>query len=699
VIYLACLILSGLIYWSCQVGNLAGFANAKRTVLAMYRAADAGLIRSARSSLLPLTAVAVSWAIARVFPTASSETPRPAIAAAYVLLAVIAGGLSTILLAYIALNWIRVSALRTISAALASADRLLVTVARSSAALALLIEGLGFAFSAGIAMLCWATSAAGPAPAAPQIHALLNAAQVLSDFAMGAILVGFAMQASGTTYRMCSRMGSAIATHDANLGDQDPRNPSTIADAAGIQLGQLIPDTLDAFCSSLCSNALLLFMLWTLRTDGASSLPASYLLLPLVLRAFGALATVFATASMRTMESLNPASALLRAQAVFVVIVIGAIGGGCTWLVPEQLLKLTLCGLVGLLVPLAMGHWQAFVVNRAVLRSKAPRTNSESFWAEGLSIGMLAVAGPLALLLAVLICILRLGPSTGAGHAEWLAPMVCYLGMGIAMPFCITIEAARPLVALSRRAVHLIDSLRVDDGQRRLARLEEASYSAASHAISAQTQTSVGMPLLAALAIGILAKGPHSVSVSPEIFSTLYVFPLSLLVPLAVLLQGSLRASRAISNEVRRQLSGFPQEAGVFRVPAEFTPSYRNCVDIASRESTRRLGLSSAAFVAIPLVYSAVLFRAVRETGPAGRALGLYLGVIAVAVSALGFILEAASDFANKTWSRTPRATNFQQSIAIGDVMQHLATHATPAVRLLAKATVIVALSYSPYVL
>jgi len=137
----------------------------------------------------------------------------------------------------------------------------------------------------------------------------------------------------------------------------------------------------------------------------------------------------------------------------------------------------------------------------------------------------------------------------------------------------------------------------------------------------------------------------------------------------------------------------------VFRVPADFTPSYRNCVDIASRESTRNLGIPSVALVAIPLAAGAIVCWWLRDTGPTGHALALYVGVVAVTVSVVGFILEAASDFANKAGTRTPRGINSQQSMTVGDAIHHLAIHSPPAIRLLAKATAIVALTYSPYVL
>jgi steroid 5-alpha reductase family enzyme len=100
----------------------------------------------------------------------------------------------------------------------------------------------------------------------------------------------------------------------------------------------------------------------------------------------------------------------------------------------------------------------------------------------------------------------------------------------------------------------------------------------------------------------------------------------------------------------------------------------------------------------MPLAYGAIVCR-VPHTALAGQTLALYLGLIAVSVVVVGFILEAASDFANQVYIRTPRTTPSQHPLVVSDAIHHFATHATPAVRLLAKAAVIVALTYTPYVL
>ena len=667
-------------------------------MLAMHRATDAGLFLSIRSSGIFVVAAIGLWVYARLFATSVSSPRNSTVTAVYTALASIAGGITTSLLAQMTVRWARASAIRTIAAALSSVDRLLVTVLRSSVALALVVEGIGFVCSGGIAALCWATKPQSISNVDSGASILLSTMQVLADFSIGAILVTLAIQSSGTTYRISTQIGSAVATNDANLGDHDPRNPSTIAGAAGTQLGQLVPNVLDAFCTALCANVLLMALLLNLRGEASSTLPAPYLLMPVVLRAFGVLASAFAAASARTMEALNPRSALLRSEIVFIVVVIGAICGSCTWLVPEQMARLSVCAMVGFLLPLGLSHLQDLVVSRTVQVSKSARSSAENPWGEGLFAGMLWLVAPMLILFVVMAAVLRIGVATGLGDGQWLAVTLCYLGMGISLPFCVTIESAHPLVSLARRTAHLIDSLRVDDGQRRLARLEETTRAAMFHAVSTQTQAAIGMPLLAALAIGMLAKGSGAKVAGTEVFSALYVCPIAFFVPLALILQSSLRASKAVANEVRRQLGGFAQDAGVFRVPAEFTPSYRNCVDIAARESTRKVALPSVAFVAIPLIYGVILCLLAKTPAQIGQALALFLSVVAIVTSVVGFVFEAANNFTNKVRGRSLRGANSQHSSTVGCTLHHLAGHATPAIRILAKATVIVALTFSPYV-
>ncbi len=175
---------------------------------------------------------------------------------------------------------------------------------------------------------------------------------------------------------MAAQVGTSVASLDANLAEIDPRNPSAIAETAGIQLGQLIPHILDTFCSVLCANALIVFVLWRLVGAVRLSTEHAYLLVPVVMRAFGSLANVFGTGGARSLESRNPAPAFLRAQAVYIIVAIGAICGSSIWLTPDFSLRVSLCGVLGFLFPISLSHWQSWIVKRQVHAKKTSRAGA-----------------------------------------------------------------------------------------------------------------------------------------------------------------------------------------------------------------------------------------------------------------------------------------------------------------------------------
>jgi len=80
-----------------------------------------------------------------------------------------------------------------------------------------------------------------------------------------------------------------------------------------------------------------------------------------------------------------------------------------------------------------------------------------------------------------------------------------------------------------------------------------------------------------------------------------------------------------------------------------------------------------------------------------GQALAMYLGQVAVASCVAGFVFEVASDFAGNVRARSSR-TLLAPELSAGDcVLHHLAFNSTPAVRLLAKTSVIAVLTFVPY--
>jgi hypothetical protein len=696
-IYLASLLLSGLMYWFVPARTASGFGDARRTLLAMYRATDAGLFRSVRSTLGIICLSVAIWAVARLLITPATLGRHSVYTGGYALIAGLLGAAAATIVAHLAVRWAKSAALRTVTAALFDLNRLLITVLRSSLILALLIEVFGFVFCAGVFALCWALQPTALGAGDSNSTALHETIQILLNFSIGALLASFALQTSGTTYRLAAQVGTRVASLDANLAEIDPRNPSAIAETAGVQLGQLVPHVLDAFCSSLCANALIAVILWRIVGTERLSTEHTYLLIPVVMRAFGSLATVFGAGAARTLESLSPVSALIRSRAVFLVIAIGAICGSCIWLTPNISLQLSVCGILGVVFPFLLSHWQSWLVKRQIHTKKHSRQILDSPWNEGIFTGMAGVVVPLLLLVALLTGVSYVGTSIHLVNGRIIALMVCLLGMNIIVPFSVTLTSAFPLVVLARRAACLVESRRADDGQRRLARLEEAVRNAASSAASVQTHCGIGLPLLAAFAIGTLVKDSGSGIFGAEALSAVSLCVIAFVVPLSFGLQASTRANNAVVNEIHRQLGGFPKESGITRLPLEFTPSYRSCVDIAAREATKHLSFPTSVIVVPSLTLGLALCWLSKSPGQVGQALALYLGLVAISAFASGFVFEVAYDIARIVSARSARNSPLQCVASDNSAVHHLALHATPAVRILAKISVIAALTFVPY--
>jgi hypothetical protein len=640
-----------------------------------------------------------AWALARLLALPALAPSFGIGQIGYTFTAGLFGAGAAIAAAYFAARWARSAALRTVAAAFSNIDRLVMTVFRSSVLLTLVVEVSGFACCAGMFATCWVLKSAPPGAASDPSSVLLDTIQVLTSFTVGALLASFALQHSGTAYRIAAQMGTSVASKDANLADIDARNPSAIADTAGVQLGQLIPHILDAFCSVLCTNVLVVIVLWRMVGNSRLSTEHTYLLAPVIMRAFGAMASVFGAGAARSLEARSHLPAFLRTQAVFVVVAIGAIGGCSIWLTPDFNLRVSICGVLGLLFPMLMGNWQGFIVKRQLDQGKALRHTPENAWSSGVLLGITRLFVPLLALLGLLGFVLHVGESLPIVNGRIFALMVCVLGMNIAAPVALTFQSTFPLLVLARRAVSLAQCARNDEGQRRLFRLEEAARVASSWAMSVQTQCCIGLPLFAAFVFGTLAKDSVPLVFGIETLAAFSACSIALLLPLAFDFYASSRAGTANVNEVRRQLGSFPKESGVSRIPPAFTPSYRACVEVAAREANKQLSLPTALVLAPALLLGLTLIWTTKSPGLVGRVLAMYLGQVAVAAFVAGFIVEVATDFASTLRTRSSKTLALPDASARYCGFHHLATNGTPAVRLFAKTSVIAALTFVPYMI
>ncbi len=695
-IYIACLLASGLLLWPIRSVSTRGYGDVQRALLAVHRAADAGLLRCLRLTWAITCLSLLVWAGVRLLAVPSLTVRLGSTQFIHTIVAGLMGAGLSSAVAYFAIHWAKSASMRCVVAAFLNADRLLLTVLRSSLWLSVLVELVAFGVCLGILGVCWILPSVASSASGATSALLPDTIQSLTGFTIGALLVSFVLQFSGTTYRLAAQDGTLVAAHDANLSDADPRNPSAIADTAGVVLGQLVPQALDAFCSALCTNVIVALILWKFVGSGRLSSEHSYLLLPIIMRGFGSLANVFGAGAARTLESLSPSPAFSRAQAVVVIITLGALSGCCYWLTPEFSTRLATCGALGLIFPFVVSHFQGWLSMRSAHSKRPERRHLDNAWNSGLVLGAAAVVVPLVSLLSVTAAVVQVGTTLPIGHGRILTLMVFLLGMSITMPFTVTLQSSWPLVILARRGAFLLHGRLDDAGQRRLMRLEDALRKAAGWAASVHTQCSIGIPLLAAYALGTLGKQPQAFPFGTELLLVISACAIAVVLPLTVGFKASSRASRAVIAEVRRQLMGGQSNSGVGRISAEFTPSYRACVDTAARESAKQMSVPAAVAVAPGLLLGVALIWTTKNPGLLGQALAMYVGQVAIAVLVAGFVAEVANEFANN--SRLRSSQSLPDIAAIDCAIRHLAVCTTPAVRFLAKTSVIAALTFVPYV-
>jgi Na+/H+-translocating membrane pyrophosphatase len=164
------------------------------------------------------------------------------------------------------------------------------------------------------------------------------------------------------------------------------------------------------------------------------------------------------------------------------------------------------------------------------------------------------------------------------------------------------------------------------------------------------------------------------------------------------------RGAREVSAEVERQLRGFPREHGIAQVPAEYTPSYKQCVELTTVVALRRMLLPIATFITAPLLLGLglrLLFR-----GPASELVVQGLSCFVVVASLTGLATALALDAARATLGSVRRANRvresgpaFSTSVTADALSDIFGNAAAPALQLLIKATAAAALLITPFLL
>jgi len=134
---------------------------------------------------------------------------------------------------------------------------------------------------------------------------------VLSGFAMGASSIALFARIGGGIYTKAADVGAdLVGKVEANIPEDDPRNPATIADNVGDNVGDTAGMGADIFESYVGSVIATIAIAASATNFVDSSMQSNALLLPIALIIAGLIASIIAVFCMRLLKNINPAHAL-----------------------------------------------------------------------------------------------------------------------------------------------------------------------------------------------------------------------------------------------------------------------------------------------------------------------------------------------------------------------------------------------------
>ena len=694
------------------LGRDIGGRDVRRLAGALERATQAFLWKESRLVAMQVLILAGVMVALYAYMARAAAQPIGLDLALASSLGVILGAVTACVVSHVAARIALRTALRTVAAVDRSLDRALTVSIRGGAVAGLVAESaslLGVCSLFGILYSIKGGFALADAEAVGPLVA--RVALLLPGYAFGAATGALVLQLAGARYQTSSSVGGDLAGRaDAGLDEDDARNPAAIAAVVGGHVGDAANRSVDLFVSyTIASVTTLVVGARVVQANGGSVIsPLALVFFPVVVRAFGLIASAFGVMVVRTDERDGAIKALGRGRATTAVVGVGGIAGATLWLLGQHYwLPFFFAGGLGALAAMAVSsaaRWRTdrrFGAVRDVLEST--RSGGAPTMTQGLGIGLEAVAVPVVVIGGALIAAWHLGEHTAIRGGGMLATMTALMAMLSEGVFMLALGTFSTITDNARAVAQLGNREARPPRGRAVTQLGEAGLSASAVAQTYFIAVGCSAAVIAGAVLvdlpgheppGVLGIGKPTVLWSGALGAV------AVLAYAGRAVRRCTRAVRAVAMEVERQLRGFPREAGVADVPRDYTPSYRACIDITSRSALERLLPPVSAAILLPGMLALALRIVSRGADPALPIQALASYVVFAALT--GLVVALALDAARAALGAARRAGGSsgisagaaQQGGAVADV---IGTAGAPAAHLVVKASAVAALTLSPF--
>jgi K(+)-stimulated pyrophosphate-energized sodium pump len=271
------------------------------------------------------------------------------------------------------------------------------------------------------------------------------APQLIVGFGFGASFVALFAQLGGGIYTKAADMGAdLVGKVEAGFPEDDPRNAAVIADLVGDNVGDCAGRGADLFESTAAESIGAMILATVIY---AATKDVNWILFPLVVRAFGLLASMVGILAVKPKEDQNPMAALNRGY--FVAIGLSVIGLLLTVMVMLHSWFLFGAGMVGLVASVVVVYTTQYYTEdrfrpvQSIIN--ASLTGSATNIVTGTAVGFETTLVTAVTIGAALLLSYFLGDQTGLPGGGVFGTAVATMGMLMACPFILAEDTFGPI--------------------------------------------------------------------------------------------------------------------------------------------------------------------------------------------------------------------------------------------------------------